>query len=71
MATISTFTGDGGPILSLTGEQHMEFVLFCGITPVAAFLALLIVICQSQMLEDIDELLNIFQAKFAISFAIP
>lgn len=71
MAAISTFTGDGGPILSLTGEQHMKFVLFCGTTSVAAFLALLIVICQSQMLEDIDELLNIFQVKFAISFAIP
>ena len=41
MAAIPTFTGDGGPILSLTGEQHTEFVLFCWTTLVAAFLALL------------------------------
>ncbi len=53
MATVPTFTGDGGPILSLTGEQHTEFVLFCGTTLVAAFLALPTVICQLQTLEDV------------------
>ena len=53
MAAVPTFTGDGGPILSLMGEQHTEFVLFCGTTLVAAFLALPTVICQPQTLEDV------------------
>ena len=30
MATIPTFTGDGGPILSLTSKQCMEYALFLG-----------------------------------------
>jgi hypothetical protein len=30
MAAIPTFTGDGGPILSLTGEQCTEYALFWG-----------------------------------------
>ena len=29
-ATVPTFTGDGGPILSLIGEQHTEYTLFWG-----------------------------------------
>ena len=30
MAAIPTFTGDGGPILSLTGKQCTEYALFLG-----------------------------------------
>ena len=40
MAAIPTFTGDGGPILSLTGEQRMEYALVGGGDNVDAFLVL-------------------------------
>ena len=40
MAAIPTFTGDGGPILSLTGEQHTEYALIGGGDNVDAILGL-------------------------------